>query len=181
LDQLDFLVELAGEWRRLCNLGDAPSDVCYLVPICWSRPAWEVKAELDPFIARVARNSEAGLEVLDFLARHTPKVLAQLGSRLLDLMRWEAVEFNSEEPTELHAAVVGDFLTEYAGGGTYGWLRPHLLNFCLLEDVPPNQLAALAQQHRLTAITTDGANLADCLFQDEPIRFVYFAYQLFWK
>jgi hypothetical protein len=171
------LRDMTAGWRRLLSEPAVPPPLLALIPLSWSRPFSEARPRLLGFLATAVPSARQLLLALDTVY-DAPAVLAEFG-RLLEQLQ----ETLPPPPLEARsssdlAELVFDFL-DTADRSTYRNLRPSLLDFCTREAIAPETVAELAAESRYYWLAPQ-RHLSEALANDEPLRLVYLAQQLFW-
>jgi hypothetical protein len=171
------LRDLAAGWRRLRPEPEVPPPLLALVPLSWSRPFAEVRPRLLAFLATAVQLPRQFLVVLDTTYDH-PAVLAEFG-RMLEHLQQTLPQPPLEARSSSDLAELAFAFLDTADRSTYRNLRPSLLDFCLREAIAPETVAELAAENHYYWLAPD-RHLSEALANDEPLRLVYLAHQLFW-
>jgi hypothetical protein len=171
------LRDMAAGWRRLCSEPAVPPALLVLVPLAWSRPFAEVRPRLLSFLASAVATPRQFLASLD-VAYDQPAVLSEFG-RMLEQLRQTLPPAPLEARSSSDLAELAFAFLDTADRSTYRTLRPSLLEFCLREAIAPETVAELAADSPYYWLAPE-RHLSEALANDEPLRLVYLAHQLFW-
>jgi hypothetical protein len=171
------LRDLAAGWRRLRPEPEVPPALLALVPLSWSRPFPEVRPRLLEFLATAVRLTRQFLVVLDY-THDQPAVLAEFG-RMLEQLQETLPPPPLEARSSSDLAELTFAFLDTADRSTYRNLRPSLLDFCLREAIAPESVAELTADNGYYWLAPE-RHLSEALANDEPLRLVYLAHQLFW-
>src|SRR5262249_37143747 len=142
-----------------------------------SRPFSEVRPRLLTFLATAVKSPRELLVALD-VAYDQPVVLAEFG-RMTERLRQTLPPPPLEARSSSDLAELTFAFLDTADRSTYRPLRPALLDFCLREAVAPETVADLAAENSYYWLAPE-RHLSEALANDEPLRLVYLAHQLFW-
>lgn len=76
-DRIDFLAELALQWRRMPRKSPLAEEISTLTPIAWSGSTGEVRWHLHRVFRAIAKNIDESLAALDMITLRAPLVVAQ--------------------------------------------------------------------------------------------------------
>jgi hypothetical protein len=177
-DRLEYLLDTAEGWKAVRDDRRLPTDLLRLIPLSWSRPFPEVRPLLLAVLGQISVNPHDWVTHLDRLNVRASAVLALFGGLLDQLRHW-----TEWRPTDVsdRPEVIGPILDLLARPALSdpSRAREALLNFCLHEAVPPDQVAQVGLAH------PDVQNQAVVEFcqratEDWPLRYVCLAHELFW-
>jgi hypothetical protein len=171
------LRDLAAGWRRLRPEPEVPPPLLALIPLSWSRPLAELRPRLLAFLATAVRLPRQLLGALDTVYDQ-PAVLAEFG-RMLEQLQETLPPPPLEARSSSDLAELAFAFLDTADRSTYRTLRPPLLDFCLREAIAPETVAELTADNGYYWLAPD-RHLSEALANDEPLRLVYLAHQLFW-
>jgi hypothetical protein len=176
LDRLEFLLEVAAGWRSLQRARLPWPEFLQLIPLSWVGRFDAVRPLLMEVVRQATKRPRQTLDAFDRVQRQAPAVLAHFGSQL-DLLQ------ASVAPAERRLETFAETLTvEFLDGNDcsrYAKFRLQLLDFCLREEVTPEEVAAIAGR-RPAYWVAPGTPLAQAINADWPLRHVYRAHWLFW-
>lgn len=171
------LRDLGAGWRKLCAEPAVPPALLALVPLSWSRPFSELRPRLLAYLASAVKAPRELLVGLD-VAYDQPAVLAEFG-RMLERLRQTLPPPPLEARSSSDLAELTFAFLDTADRSTYRTLRPSLLDFCVREAIAPETVADLAAENSYYWLAPE-RHLSEALANDEPLRLVYLAHQLFW-
>jgi hypothetical protein len=174
--RLDMLFEMVDEFDVLHTCRDLPQGLVRLIPQTWPHASYDVCQQLMRCLEEVFYNQNTMFVVFDRLAERAPHCAAYLAELLNTAPAYAS--FNTNTVGEL-AALTRHFLN-VMGGQTYDQLRPHLLQFCLREQIAPNQLSRLPME--ATTYRLKGAgSLVDLARNDAALCLAYRANEALWS
>lgn len=173
LDQVEFLRGLSGAWQELRREPKAPRAVVEIVPLCWLRPAGEVRGALMDLVGAVARDPHGWLEGLGVVAAKAPPVLNFVAGTVARLQE-NAPHAEDPRPGELLGRTLGEFVLSLKKA-PYPTLRKTIFDFCLRESIAPETLVAFCRGHAPDRLTMPAGPLSGMIEGDWALRFVCLA------
>lgn len=173
LDETEYLEEVSTAWQELRGDPGLSAELLALIPICWTRPADEVRTALLSFLEAVTRYPGSALAPLGAVAEKAPAVFNCLVGAVYRL--GEAAPAAADNRS---GQLIGDLLSEYLvllPRDAYGHLRLNVLSFCLRERIPPETVADAVHGRAPDYLTVPGPPLSALLAGDWPLRFVCLA------
>jgi hypothetical protein len=170
LFQLDYFRELEAGLFRLGRRNDFRSDFRRLIVMGWDGPSHEIHPLIHSYVAKVAKNPQYSLRVLDLVQTEAPHVLA----RLTELLSESGID-DDRPPTADDTAGVRSAADMFLS--TSRWWRYQHFRTSLLDSPA---LVAMAINTRVEFTIPEVGHLSRSILSDTVLIHVYYAYEL-WR
>lgn len=184
--RLDFLKELAEEWRacHLSGKAEQHAVLLELIPVSWIRPVEVYKPQLMALLQRVSQVPQRSLWALDRLREQAPLVVGQFYLILRYFEHLVPDDSKLGGQSDLVDRLVWRMLNATWRLGYMQW-REELLKFTTEEFVSVYQLEDAMTRIPAASISPDQAYLIqhriEALYEDCALRAVSLAHRLFFN